>query len=92
MFNEKAVIFVHMTILTVHINDEKSEKAVRAFFDALGLPYREEKARGKNPSPSGDAWFLDEKNLAEIDKGIAEVKAGKSVSYTPEIKKELFGQ
>lgn len=34
--------FVIMTTLTVNINDKKTEKAVKAFFDALGLSYNEE--------------------------------------------------
>lgn len=31
----------------------------------------------ENPSPSGDPWFNDPENLASIDRGLAELKAGK---------------
>ncbi|GAA4780526.1 hypothetical protein GCM10023231_04510 [Olivibacter ginsenosidimutans] len=81
-----------MTTLTVHIKNKKLEKAVKAVLDALGLSYQEEKSSNQNPSPSGDTWFLDPENLAQLDKGIAEIKAGKAVPYTAELKKELFGE
>ncbi|PWS27015.1 hypothetical protein DHW03_13430 [Pedobacter yonginense] len=34
-----------MTTLTVNINDKKTEKAVKAVFDALGLSYAEDKTK-----------------------------------------------
>ncbi|MGM9479056.1 hypothetical protein ACS5PU_21715 [Pedobacter sp. GSP4] len=39
MFYSKKRIFVVMTTLTVNIENKKSEKAVKAILDALGLNY-----------------------------------------------------
>jgi len=39
MFYSKKCIFVVMTTLTVNIENKKSEKAVKAVLDALGLNY-----------------------------------------------------
>ncbi|MDR3234149.1 MAG: hypothetical protein LBT46_10895 [Planctomycetaceae bacterium] len=34
-----------------------------------------------NPSPSGDPWFDDPQNLAVVDEGIRQMKAGEVVSF-----------
>ncbi len=39
MFYSKRCIFIVMTTLTVNIENRKSEKAVKAVLDALGLNY-----------------------------------------------------
>lgn len=36
----------------------------------------------ENPSPSGDPWFDDPENMAELREGIEEMKAGKVKSYS----------
>ncbi|MGV3763827.1 hypothetical protein [Parapedobacter sp.] len=41
--------------------------------DAVGIPYS---AQG-NPSPSGDKWFLESGNLQLMERGIADIKAGR---------------
>lgn len=38
----------------------------------------------ENPSPSGDSWFNNPENIAIVNEGIAEYKAGKTVPYNPE--------
>jgi hypothetical protein len=54
----------------------------------MEIPYVEE----RNPSPSGDKWFLKPKNISAIEKSIADDKGGKTVPLTEELIKELFGQ
>jgi len=44
-------------------------------------------AKSKNPSPSGDTWFEDPKNLAEIDKGVQDLRNGRFTAF--KTKKEL---
>ena len=41
--------------------------------DAVGIPYSDE----QNPSPSGDKWFLESGNTKLVEKGIADIKAGR---------------
>lgn len=45
----------------------------------------------ENPSPSGDPWFNDPENMASVNKGIAEQKAGKGRAYSMDEIKELLG-
>lgn len=45
----------------------------------------------ENPSPSGDPWFNDPENIASLNQGIAEMKAGKGRAYSMEEIRELLG-
>lgn len=36
----------------------------------------------ENPSPSGDEWFTHPENIASVEKGISEMKAGEGKAYT----------
>lgn len=38
----------------------------------------------QNPSPSGDPWFDDPENIASVNRGIAQMKAGKGKTYSLE--------
>ena len=45
----------------------------------------------ENPSPSGDPWFDDPANMAEVKRGIAEIEAGKGKFYTLDEIKTMLG-
>jgi len=45
----------------------------------------------ENPSPSGDPWFNDPENLASVNRGIAEQKAGKGRAYSMDEIRNLLG-
>jgi hypothetical protein len=45
----------------------------------------------ENPSPSGDPWFDDPENMASVQRGIEEMKAGKGRIYTMEEIRTLLG-
>ncbi len=45
----------------------------------------------ENPSPSGDPWFNDPENMASVQRGMAEMKAGKGKAYTIEEIREMLG-
>ena len=45
----------------------------------------------ENPSPSGDPWFDDPENLAELDEGIRQHKEGKTKAYTMEEIRAMLG-
>lgn len=45
----------------------------------------------ENPSPSGDPWFNDPENIASVNRGIAELKAGKGRAYSMDEIRELLG-
>jgi hypothetical protein len=49
------------------------------------LPRKSKK--NNNPSPSGDTWFDDPRNLAAIEEGLQDIKSGRST--TLKTKKEL---
>lgn len=44
-----------------------------------------------NPSPSNDPWFDDPRNLAELDKGVEQLKAGRVGQVTLDELKEKLG-
>lgn len=69
-----------MTTLRVEIDNKKSEKAVLAVLQALGVRYQvegEESVPAENPSPSGDKWFRDPENTTKVKAGIADIEAGR---------------
>jgi hypothetical protein len=47
----------------------------------------------ENPSPSNDPYFADQRNVAELERRVKDIKEGKTkfVVLTPELKKEMFG-
>lgn len=45
----------------------------------------------ENPSPSGDPWFNDPENIASVNRGIAEMKAGKGRAYSMDEIRDLLG-
>lgn len=45
----------------------------------------------ENPSPSGDPWFDDPENLAELDEGIRQHKEGKTRAFTMEEIRAMLG-
>lgn len=45
----------------------------------------------ENPSPSGDPWFDDPENLAELDEGIRQHKEGKTKAYSMEEIRAMLG-
>lgn len=45
----------------------------------------------ENPSPSGDPWFNDPENIASLNRGVAELKAGKGRAYSMDEIRELLG-
>ncbi len=45
----------------------------------------------ENPSPSGDPWFDDPENIASVNRGISELKAGKGRTYSMDEIREMLG-
>jgi len=45
----------------------------------------------ENPSPSDDPWFRDPENMASVNRGIAEMKAGKGRAYSMDEIREILG-
>lgn len=42
-------------------------------------------------SPSGDLYFADKRNIDAIEAARKEMKQGKTIKYTPELRNDLFG-
>lgn len=82
-----------MESIIIYPKNKKQLKAIEAFFEAMEIPFKKPKKKPNpnNPSPSGDPWFDDPRNLAMVEKGFADVKAGRVHVLTDELKKELFG-
>lgn len=45
----------------------------------------------ETPSPSGDPWFNDPENIVSLNRGVAELKAGKGRAYSMDEIRELLG-
>lgn len=45
----------------------------------------------EHPSPSRDSWFDDSENLASINRGMADIEAGRCRAYSMEEIKTLLG-
>lgn len=80
-----------METLIVEPKNKKQLNAIKAFLKELNVSFKSNNERSANPSPSGDAWFLDPQNVAIVEKGIEQAKKGQSVPLTDDLKKELFG-
>jgi hypothetical protein len=44
-----------------------------------------------NPSPSGDPWFDDPRNMEDVERGIADVKAGRVTRVSLDDIKTMLG-
>lgn len=82
-----------MESLIIHPQSQKDLKAVKAFLKAIEIPFEKLKYKPLpgNPSPSGDPWFDDPKNLEMVEKGFEDVKAGRVHEVTLEDVKKLLG-
>lgn len=70
-----------MTTLTVNIDDKRSEKAVRAYLDSLGLNY----------SIDTPDWWQDKSLVKELDKRSSDLKSGKDKGLSfSEIKNNII--
>lgn len=45
----------------------------------------------ENVSPSSDPYFDDPRSIEQIEKGLEQAKQGKTVTLTPSLREELFG-
>lgn len=59
-----------MEAVTLHPQNKEQLNAIKAFAKALKVPF----AKVKNPSPSGDEWFLKPENMAIAEKAISDFK------------------
>ncbi len=82
-----------MESIIIHPQSQKELKAIQSILQALEMPFEKLKIKplAINPSPSGDTWFDNPNNLAMVEKGLEDFKAGKVVELTPELQKKLLG-
>ncbi|SIT96445.1 hypothetical protein SAMN05660493_01125 [Epilithonimonas bovis DSM 19482] len=78
-----------MGTIKVKYTSKKQLSTLKKVLSALDFEFSEEEF--KNPSPSGDKWFENPKNLEMIDIGISDLKSGKKTVLTKELQKELLG-
>ena len=45
----------------------------------------------ENPSPTGDPWFNDPENIASVNRGIEDIKAGRCRACSMDEIRELLG-
>ena len=73
----------------------KEQVAVKRGKRIFLLVLRNEKPQEEfeNPSPSGDPYWADQRNVAELDRRLKERREGKVKMrrLTPELQKELLG-
>lgn len=77
-----------MKTLKVKYRTQKQLATLKKVLSALDFEIEEE---SRNPSPSGDQWFENPKNIEILDKGISDLKSGKKTILTKELQKELLG-
>ncbi len=67
--------------------------SVKHYMETILLSQAEKINAGliKNPSPSGDPYFSDPRNIARILEASKQIKDGQSIPLTPELKDEIFG-
>lgn len=82
-----------MESIIIHPQSAKDLKAIKAVLQALEVPFEKlkKKPNPNNPSPSGDPWFDDPRNLEMVEKGIADVKAGRVRQVSLKDIKKLLG-
>lgn len=78
-----------MGTIKVKYANKKQLSTLKKVLSALDFEFSEEEF--KNPSPSGDKWFENPKNLEMIRIGEQQLREGKGKILTTELKKELFG-
>ena len=77
-----------------YLNMAKREQvAVKRGKSVILLVFRGEE-EFENPSPSGDPYWADPRNVAELDRRLKLRREGKVKMHrlTPELQKELFGE
>lgn len=78
-----------MGTIKVKYANKKQLSTLKKVLSALDFEFSEEEF--KNPSPSGDKWFENPKNLEMIKIGEQQLREGKGKLLTKDFKKELFG-
>lgn len=78
-----------MGTIKVKYANKKQLSTLKKVLSALDFEFSEEEF--KNPSPSGDKWFENPKNLEMIRIGEQQLREGKGSILTKELQKELFG-
>lgn len=77
-----------MGTITVKYKSKKQLSTLRKILSALDFEIEE---KFENPSPSGDKWFENPKNIEMIDRGMEDLRNGRKKILTPEVQKELLG-
>lgn len=73
-----------MKTLTINIEDQSTEKSVKAFLDKLGLKYI------VNAKATSYEWWKDEELVDELNSRSQNLKSGEDKGYSlSEIKKNL---
>ena len=62
-----------MERITIELKSKGKRDMLLKILDAVGIPY----VAQQNPSSRGDKWFLESGNIQLIEKGIADIKAGR---------------
>ncbi len=62
-----------MERITIEPKSKSKRDMLVKILDAVGIPYSDV----KNPSPSGDKWFLDRDNISLVKKGMSDIKNGR---------------
>lgn len=78
-----------MGTIKVKYANKKQLSTLKKVLSALDFEFSEEEF--KNPSPSGDKWFENPKNLEMIKTGEKQLREGKGKLLNKEFRKELFG-
>lgn len=79
-----------MGTITVKYKNKKQLSTLKKVLEALEFDFEENFPPYKNPSPSGDTWWDEPKNMENVLQGIKDIKAGRSKEFSLEELKELM--
>ena len=77
-----------MGTITVKYKSKKQLSILKKVLSALEFEVIE---KTENPSPGGDKWFENPKNLEMIKAGETQLRSGRGKSFTSELKKNFSG-
>lgn len=81
------------TLQKLSIMAASQGKSVKAFIENLLISKADSLSVevSTNPSPSGDTWFDDPKNMASVTHGIEDAKQGRAKAYSMDEIRNLLG-
>lgn len=83
-----------MERIVIETNDKSKLDLVKSMLEAMRIGFKvvtDQANLNENPSPSGDPFFDNPKNIEHILKGVKQAETGDIVKMTKEKRKKMLG-